>query len=90
MSTDKQQVRTVAVTAQQIMRSADFARGVADVRAGRHPAFDQPATNDPWDYERGRLFGRIAPVSMPVKIGGKLNPKAVALFKAAHDRRLII
>lgn len=28
MSTDKQQVRTVAVTAQQIMRSADFARGV--------------------------------------------------------------
>ena len=37
MSTDKQQVRTVAVTAQQIMRSADFARGVADVRAGRHP-----------------------------------------------------
>ncbi|MGD0026869.1 MAG: hypothetical protein ABSC37_19990 [Xanthobacteraceae bacterium] len=31
----------------------------------------------------------IAPLSMPLKIDGKLNPKAVALFRAASNRKYI-
>jgi len=32
--------------------------------------------NGDWDYERGRLFGRIALLNTPLRIGKKLNSKA--------------
>ena len=41
-------------------------------------------------HERGRLFGHIAPLDMPLRVGGQLNPKAAALCDAAFERRLII
>jgi hypothetical protein len=69
------------------MRHPHFARGLSDIRAGR--AFAE-VYDDYWAYERGRLFGAIAPVSMPLFIGGRLNPKAVALFDLAWERRLVI
>jgi hypothetical protein len=82
----RSQVPTIEVTSAQIMRHPNFKRGLEDARAGRSPRFDEC---DSWDYERGRLFGYIAPISMALFIGGKLNPKALALFDAACDRRLI-
>jgi hypothetical protein len=69
------------------MRQPNFARGLADIRAGR--PFDTHTDDDYWAYERGRLFGAIAPLSMPLFIGKKLNPKAIALYEAASRRKLI-
>jgi hypothetical protein len=82
----KKQVREVPVTIRSIMQHPNFARGLADIRAGR--SFDWLV--DCWAYERGRLFGMIAPVTMPLRVKGKLNPKAVALCDAAFERRLVI
>jgi hypothetical protein len=73
-------------TASRIMRSDEFKRGFEEARAGRPPQFDC----DEWDYERGRLFAYIAPRAMPLRVDGKLNPKALALFIAAEDRNLIL
>jgi hypothetical protein len=87
---ENEQVPTVPCRTTEIMRNPYFARGLADIRAG-HPFAD--LIEDPdgaWDYERGRLFGAIAPASMPLLIGKKkLNSKVVALFNAACQRRLI-
>jgi hypothetical protein len=80
------QVRAKTVTARAVMASSAFALGLEDARKGI--AFDW--RNGDWDYERGRLFAYIAPVHMPLRIGGQLNPKALALFEAAHARKLII
>jgi hypothetical protein len=82
----KKQVPTRNATTVEIMTSREFERGLDDVRKGI--AFDW--RNGDWDYERGRLFGHIAPVSMQLRIGSKLNPNAVALCDAAFDRGLII
>ena len=69
------------------MSSPGFERGLDDARKGR--PFDYEYDDD-WDYERGRLFGHIAPLTMPLRIGGKLNPKAIALFDAAINRDFIV
>ncbi len=84
------------------MRTADFARGVADRRAGKSPDYDADvfcqddgddaaitATNAAWAYERGRQWACLAPLSMPLRVKGKLNRKAIALFKAASMRSFI-
>jgi hypothetical protein len=68
------------------MRHPQFAAGLSDIRNGK-PFAD--ADDLLWSYERGRLFGAIAPTTMPLFVGGRLNPRAVALFKAAMKRRLI-
>jgi hypothetical protein len=72
------------------MRSPAFARGLADIRAGRPFDADLATEDVSWDYERGRLFGAIASLSMRLFIGRKLNPKAVGLCEAAFNRKLII
>jgi hypothetical protein len=83
------QVPTYGVTIEWIMSTAAFRRGVADRRAGRPMTY---RGNDElhWEYERGRLWASLAPVEMPLRIGGKLNPNAVALYEAAEDRKLIL
>jgi hypothetical protein len=70
------------------MRHPHFARGLDDIRAGR--AFADDVDDDYWAYERGRLFGAIAPLSMPLFDDKRLNPKAVKLFVAASDRGFIL
>jgi hypothetical protein len=57
------QVPTWPTSISAIIRTKAFARGVADVRAGRSPQFDEE--ND-WDYERGRQWAVIAPPTMPL------------------------
>src|ERR1700690_3678165 len=69
-------------TLKKIMLSPEFAAGVADVRLGHAPRFDDPIARD-WNYERGRMFAMIAPMRMPVRIGKKLNPKALLIFSRA-------
>jgi hypothetical protein len=73
------------------MRHPLFSRGLNEVRSGQpfDWRFGGDDTNAAWGYERGRLFGCIAPINMPLRVEGKLNPRAVALFSAASDRGLI-
>src|ERR1017187_1659549 len=96
--TAPEQVPSVGVAIQTIMRRKAFRDGVADVRAGRAPRFDgdgsllmslapypkSSITNQQWDYERGRHFGILAPRNIDVIIAGtkRLNPAAVEFFKA--------
>jgi hypothetical protein len=83
----RQQIRTYGCSAASIMRHPHFATGLDDIRAGR--PFADHIADEYWAYERGRLFGAIAPRTMPLFIDGRLNHKAVSLFEAASLRRLI-
>jgi hypothetical protein len=75
------QIATGRTTIGAIMRSREFKQGVADVRTGKVPRFDEA---DPrwqhWNYERGRLWAALAPRSMPLMLAGRLNPRATDLF----------
>jgi hypothetical protein len=75
------QADTVSVTLLQVFRSDDFKQGVADVRAGRPARFDDFA--DDWLYERGRMWAFLAPVSMPLRFGRRLNWEAVKILHRA-------
>jgi len=76
------------------MESREFARGFEDARRGIpfdwRIGADATDANASWHYERGRLFAHIAPLNMPLRISGFLNPKALALCGAAFKREFII
>jgi hypothetical protein len=74
------QCETRPITIEAIMRTAAFHRGVADVRAGRKPRFDE--YGDDWHYERGRQFAILAPRDLTIVSPRtkQLNPKAVAFY----------
>jgi hypothetical protein len=59
-------------------------------RSGKPPSFDNPEIADAWAYERGRQFGLIAPAGMPLRVDGRINRKAVALFEAAYRRGWVV
>jgi hypothetical protein len=82
----RKQARTHAVTTRSIVASKQFTRGFEEVRRGEPFNPD----NNNWDYERGRCFGFIAPLDMPLRIRGALNPKALKLAEAAFKRKLLI
>ena len=79
----REQVETSTCSPTTIMLHPHFARGLDDIRAGR--SFADDVHDHYWAYERGRLFGAIAPSSMPLFDGKRLNPKAVRLFIAARE-----
>jgi hypothetical protein len=86
MSRRPVQVPTLPTSTAKIMRSRGFLYGVDDVRCGRPPRFDEFAAADKlWSYERGRVWAVLAPRGMPVFVGRRLNPKAVALFNRQRD-----
>jgi hypothetical protein len=85
MKSIREQVPTRPVTTRSIVASREFARGVEEVRKGLPFNPD----NGSWNYERGRCFGFIAPLDMPLRICGALNPKALALAEAAFNRKLL-
>jgi hypothetical protein len=86
-----QQVLTIPWSIPKIMGAAAFRRGFEQVRAGAAPDFDAEDIDDAWDYERGRLFACIAPLTMRLRVdGGKLNPKAITLFEAAGNRSFVV
>jgi hypothetical protein len=82
------QVRTFRCTIEDIMLHPHFARGLADIRGAR--PFDDRVQDRYWAYERGRQFGCVAPRTMPLFLGKKLNPQAVRLASAAFDRRELV
>jgi len=82
----RKQAHTHAVSTHSIVASEEFARGLEEVRAG----LPFNADNGDWNYERGRCFGFIAPLDMPLRIGRALNPKALKLAEAAFKRKLLI
>jgi hypothetical protein len=83
------QADTIGVTPRQIMGSAAFAAGVADVRTGAPIRFDSFGDDD-WNYERGRQWAFLAPMSMPLRIGRKLNSEALLLLSRALFRGEIL
>ena len=85
MTKFRKQADTRPATTRSIVASRQFARGFDEGRKGLPFNSD----NDDWDYERGRLFGRIAPLDMPLRIGRRLNPRALALAEAAFKRNLL-
>jgi hypothetical protein len=82
------QVPTRGVSTVSIMRREGFRRGLESIRAGE--LFDTEQHDHYWSYERGRMFGAIAPRNMSLYAGSKLNPKAVQLCHAAFGRKFII
>ena len=86
MTRARKQASTRPVSIRQIMASYEFARGLEEVRKGLPFNPD----NDDWNYERGRCFGFIAPLDMPLRIGRALNMKALRLAAAAFARKLLI
>lgn len=81
-----EQANTRGVSIRSIVASREFARGLDEVRSN----IPFNADNDDWDYERGRCFGFIAPLDMPLRIGRALNPEAVKLAKIAFSRKLLL
>jgi hypothetical protein len=82
----KKQAKTVLSTVEIIMSTASFARGLAEIREGK--PFNTSETS--WEYERGRQFGAMAPLSMRLFVKGRLNPDAVRLCRAAFERKLLL
>jgi hypothetical protein len=82
----RKQAHTRIVSIHLIVASREFARGLDEVRNN----FPFNADNDDWNYERGRCFGFIAPLDRPLRIGTRLNPKALKLAEAAFARKLLI
>lgn len=63
------------------MSEPHFALGVADARAGRAFHRDYDIWKDGhWAYERGRMWAVLAPRDFPLKLGGRLNPKAIRFY----------
>jgi hypothetical protein len=85
MTERKEQIETCPASVYRIMSSSAFAQGVSDIRNGRPARFDEFDDDDLWAYERGRQWASIAPKSMPVRIGRKLNLEAVKLFGLAGE-----
>jgi hypothetical protein len=82
----RRQARTRPVTTRSIVASEEFARGLDEVRN----CLPFNPDNDSWNYERGRCFGFIAPLDMPLRIGRRLNPQALKLAERAFTRKLLI
>jgi hypothetical protein len=86
MSRIRKQAHTHRVSIHSIVASREFARGFDEVR--KELPFNPD--NGDWDYERGRCFGFIAPLDMPLRVGRAVNPKALKLAEAAFARKLLI
>jgi hypothetical protein len=72
------QADTEITTTAAIIRSRAFQRGVAEVRAGLPPRYDDEFE---WAYEWGRQFGIVAPCDLSI---AKRNRRAEAIFDTIH------
>jgi hypothetical protein len=81
---DREQVDTVRCSAAVIVDSPYFAVGVADLRAGAPPRFDE-MQDEYRAHERGRQWAVLAPITMAPH-----SPMAIRLFEAAQQRGWII
>jgi hypothetical protein len=81
------QADTSETSPEHIMRTPSFKAGVDDVRTGRSARFDFYRG---FEYERGRQWAKLAPPTMPLRLGRRLNPHAVALFRKMLKRGYIL
>jgi hypothetical protein len=82
------QVPIVEISVEEVLSDPGFRRGFVEARTGKAPTFDGDDAS--WQYERGRLFGIVAPRSLSLrKRSGELNPKDIKLFKRACSRAVI-
>jgi hypothetical protein len=74
-----EQEPTQEATLEWVMNKPEFALGVLDQRAGRgyRAAYATWGVNEQWNYERGRAWATVAPRSVPLKVGKRLNPAAL-------------
>jgi hypothetical protein len=80
------QASTKPISAVAILRHPDFQEGFEDARAGRAPRYDDYCD---WLYEWGRQFAYLCPMKMSLFVGNQLNQKALTLFNAAFERRIM-
>jgi len=75
--------RTRRVSNRWILWQQAFERGFTDGRANRgfSQEYDLWDLDAQWNYERGRCFAVVAPADVPLRIKGKINPRAVELFE---------
>jgi hypothetical protein len=85
----RSQASTQPISYKAILRHRAFEEGFNEARAGGRPRFDSFGPGEDWFYEWGRQFAHVAPRSMSLRINGRLNPTAVALFRLACERELI-
>jgi hypothetical protein len=81
---EREQIDTVRCSAALIVDSPYFAIGVADLRAGARPRFDE-MQDGYWGYERGRQWAVLASITMDPH-----SPMAIRLLEAAEQRGWII
>jgi hypothetical protein len=81
---ERDQVNTLICSAADIVHSPHFAIGVADLRAGAPPRFDE-MQDGYWAYERGRQWAVLAPITMDPH-----SPMAIRLLESAEQRGWII
>ena len=84
----REQVGTVPVTDERIMRDPAFALGIVDFRAGLpfRKDYDRWGTNTQWNYERGRAWALLAPRHVRLKRrDGTLSADAVRWFRRASE-----
>ena len=82
MTVKIEQEETTRISVERIMATEAFRRGVRDVRLGR-VRFDEEASGPShgWFYEKGRMFGVIAPRDLEVVLNERLNPEAITFYK---------
>jgi hypothetical protein len=92
MTDRPQQTPFVRVPIEKTMRDSAFERGVKSYREGWPPDYDKPfgkliptSDNDIANFERGRQWASIAPKSTKIFVKGKLNPRALAIFRKAVE-----
>ena len=79
------------VSADIIVGSHAFRRGVSEVRTGRQPSYDDEVLAQDgmqWAYEWGRQFALLVPHDLPLisPDEGTINPRAVYLFNIYRAR----
>jgi hypothetical protein len=82
MTRVRAQAATRSVTLESIVGSSGFARGLRETRQG----LPLDSFCNDWNYVRGRQFGRLVPMKLALRVGGKLNPKALELAREAFSR----
>jgi hypothetical protein len=86
-----EQVPTQTVSARWVMEQPEFNMGVADARAGRpnRAAYDTwDDVDQQWNYERDRVWARLTPRHVPLKIKGRISPQALQWFMR-HDADIL-
>ena len=88
MMHDREQTETRDCLLGVILRSPEFAQGLADIRAGKSPDSISIDANRSayWAYKCGRQLGALMPLDWPLYIDGRLNSKVVELFLRDSNR----